>query len=158
MKLIKSKKGIALLTMLVVAAVAAFGAYAYWTTTGAGSGSAQNASTNGTLVLHASFAPGLTPGASEAVSYSADNGNSSSLQVGTVHAVVSVSNAYDATTNPSGCKASDFTVADVAENQTIPANTTSSVALAHDGLITFADTAANQDGCKGATVTLTLSS
>jgi hypothetical protein len=149
MKLIKTKKGFALLAMLAVAAVAAVGAYAYWTTTGSGNGSALNASSNGTIVLHASFAPGLTPGASEAVSFTADNLNSSSLYVGTVSSVVSTSDA--------GCLPADFTVPPAIENQTIPANT-SGVALGIDSTITFADTALNQDHCKGATVTLTLTS
>jgi hypothetical protein len=40
MKFIKSKKGLALLATLVVAAAAAFGAYAYFTSTGSGTGSA----------------------------------------------------------------------------------------------------------------------
>jgi hypothetical protein len=40
MKFIKSKKGIALLAVLVVAAVAAIGGYAYFTSTGTGTGSA----------------------------------------------------------------------------------------------------------------------
>lgn len=44
MKLIKSKKGIALLGVLVVAAVAAFGAYAYFTSTGQGTGTATTGS------------------------------------------------------------------------------------------------------------------
>jgi hypothetical protein len=148
-KVIKSKKGIALLAALVVAIAAAVGAYAYWTTTGSGTGSAANASSNGTLVLHASFAPGLTPGASEPVSFTADNAGSSSLYVGTVSSVVSTSDA--------GCLPADFTVPAAVENQTIPAGGTA-VPLANDSSITFADTAQNQDACKGATVTLTLSS
>lgn len=124
-------------------------ALAYWTTTGSGSGSAANAGSNGTIVLHASFAPGLTPGASEAVSFTADNGGSSSLQVGTVTSVVSTSDPL--------CLPADFTVAPVAENQTIAAHATG-VALANAGSIAFADTGVNQDACKGATITLTLSS
>ena len=40
MKVIKSKRGIALLAVLVVAAIASFGAYAYFTNSGAGTGSA----------------------------------------------------------------------------------------------------------------------
>lgn len=149
MKFIKSKKGIALLASLTIAVVASVGAYAYWTTTGSGTGSAANAASNGSIVLHASFAPGLTPGATKPVSFTADNTNSSSLRVGTVSSVVSTSDA--------DCLPADFTVPDAIENQTIPANT-SGVALATGSTITFADTAVNQDACKGATVTLTLSS
>lgn len=150
MKLLRNRKLAALLATLALGVTAAAG-YAYWTTSGAGTGSATNASANGTLVLHASFADGLTPGASEDVSYTADNAGSSSLQVGTVHAVVGIDAGH-----PS-CLASDFSVLDTVENQTIPAGGLG-VALATKGSITFADTAVNQDGCKGATVTLTLTS
>ena len=149
MKLITSKKGLALLAVLAIVAISAVGAYAYWTTTGSGTGSAANASSNGTILLHASFAPGLTPGASEPVSFTADNTNTSSLRVGTVTSVVS--------TSAVGCLAADFTVPAAVENQTIPAST-SGVALGTGSTISFADTAVNQDACKGATVTLTLSS
>jgi hypothetical protein len=149
-----SKKALIATGTGAVAALAIGGlALAYWTTTGSGTGSATNATANGTLGLHASFTPGLTPGASEAVSYTADNTNSSSLQVGTVTAVVSIDSAHAT----AGCLAADFTVPPVIENQTIAAGQ-SGVALAHDGLITFADTAVNQDACQGATVSLALTS
>jgi hypothetical protein len=149
----------AILALTVVATlVAAVGAYAYWTTTGSGTGSATVASSNGTVTLHASFANGLTPGGSKTVSFTADNAGSSNLYVGTVTSVVSVSNAYDATTNPTGCKASWFSIPAVGENQVIPAGS-NGLALTNSGTITFNDSGSeNQDGCKGATVTLTLSS
>jgi hypothetical protein len=146
------KRVIATLTVLAVL-VSAVSAYAYWTTTGSGTGSASVASSNGTITLHASFAGNLTPGASEPVSFTADNPGSSSLYVGTVTSVVSI----DAAHATAGCAASDFTVPAVAENQRIIAGA-SGAALANDSSITFADTANNQDACKGATVTLTLSS
>lgn len=149
-----SKKALIATGTGAVVAMAVGGlALAYWTTTGSGTGSATNATSNGTIVLHASFAAGLTPGASEPVSYTADNTNSSSLQVGTVTAVTSI----DSTHATAGCLAADFTVPPAVENQTIP-TTTSGVALTNGSTITFADTAVNQDACKGATVTLTLTS
>lgn len=163
MKFLKTKKGFALLAAVAVVGISAIGAYAYWTTTGAGSGSATNASSNGTLTLSATFAAGLTPGASEPVHFFAANPGTTDLRVGTVSSVVSIDagHAYDATTNAGGCKASDFTVADVLEGQTIAHGTPvlSPVALTNDGSISFANSLTdNQDGCKGATVTLTLSS
>jgi hypothetical protein len=129
---------------------AAGGAYAYWTTTGSGSGTGTAASSNGTLVLHASFASdSLTPGGSVPVSFTADNGGSSNLQVGTVHTVVTASGS---------CDASYMSVADAVENQTIGAHT-SGVALTAGSVLVYADsTTVNQDSCKGATITLTLSS
>ena len=99
-------------------------------------------------MLHAAFSDNLTPGASEAVTYTADNAGTSSLQVGTIHAVVS--------TNVVGCLAADFTVPDDISNVVVPAG--GSAFAVGSSTITFADTGVNQDACKGAIVTLTLSS
>ena len=150
--LIKNKRALTVLGAIAVLAVAGI-AVAFWTASGSGSGTGTVASSNGELVLHGSIAPGLTPGGEEAVSFTADNTNSSSLQVGTVKAVVSIDEEHA----EAGCKASDFSIADTVENQTIPAKTTG-VALSNDGSITMTDSAENQDGCKGAEITLTLTS
>jgi hypothetical protein len=128
-------------------------AIAYWTTTGSGSGSGAVASSNGSVVLHGTITNELTPGGSSPVSFTADNANSSSEQVGTVKAVVTI----DKTHAEAGCEASDFTIGDTAENQTIPANG-SGVALAHAGTISMADTASNQDACQEAKISLALTS
>jgi len=90
------------------------------------------------------------------VTFTADNANSSSEQVGTVHAVVSIGEAGTGEAHE-GCKASDFTIADTAEEQVIPAKT-SGVALTHDGTIEMTNSSANQDACKGAEIKLTLTS
>ena len=42
MKLIKSKKGISFLLVIAIAAISAVGAFAYWTTSGSGTGSADD--------------------------------------------------------------------------------------------------------------------
>lgn len=126
------------------------GAYAYWTTTGSGTGSATNASSNGTVVLHAAFANGLTPGGSETVTYTADNAGTSSLYVGTISATVSIDAGH------STCLASDFTIPSTTSNTTVAPGATG--VAAGTGTLSFANTAANQDGCKGAIVTLTLAS
>jgi hypothetical protein len=150
-RLINKKRALVLgaVAILAVAGVAV----AYWTTTGSGSGSGSVAASNGTLVLHGTITSALTPGGSSPVTYTADNAGSSSLQVGTVHAVVSIDEEHAT----AGCKASDFTIADTVENQVIPAGK-SGVALAKDGSISMADTAANQDACKGASISLALTS
>jgi hypothetical protein len=144
-------------TVLVLGAVAVLAiagvAVAYWTTSGSGSGSGAVASSNGTITLHGAISGELAPGASAPVSFTADNANSSSEQVGTIHAVVSIDEAHA----NAGCEVSDFTLADTAENQVIPAST-NGVALTHGGTISMADTAANQDACKGATISLALTS
>lgn len=144
-------------TALVLAAVAVLAvagiAVAYWTTSGSGEGSGAVASSNGTLVLHGTITGELTPGGSSPVTFTADNANSSSEQVGTIHAVVSIDEQHA----KAGCKASDFTIADTAEEQVIAAHS-SGVALTHAGSISMADTSENQDACKGATISLALTS
>jgi hypothetical protein len=142
-------------TALVLGAVAVLAvagiAVAYWTTSGSGSGSGAVAESNGTLKLEGTITNPLTPGGSSPVAFKADNSNSSSLRVGTVKAVVTIDEAH------ANCKASDFTIADTTENQVIAAHS-SGVALEQEGEISMADTAANQDACQGATISLALSS
>ena len=138
--------------LLVIALVAVFalatGAFAYWTTTGAGTGTSTNAAANGTLTLHAITAGGMTPGKSQAVTFTADNPGTSSLFVGTITTADAVSN---------GCLAADFAVTPLTSNTTVPK---ASVAfpLTGSATITFTDTAANQDLCKNAVITLTATS
>ena len=151
-KALIKKRTAVVLSAVAVLAVAGI-AIAYWSTTGSGSGSGAVAEGNGTLVLHGTITGPLTPGGSSPVSFAADNANSSSEQVATVKAVVSIDEAHA----NKGCQASDFTIADTAENQVIAAKG-SGVALAHGGSISMADTSANQDACKGATISLALTS
>lgn len=146
------KRTALILSAVAVLAVAGL-AVAYWTTSGSGEGSGAVKSSNGTLVLHGTITNELTPGGSSPVAYTADNNNSSSEQVGTVHAVVSIDEEHA----NAGCKASDFTIADTAENQVIAAHATK-VALGKEGTIEMADTADNQNACKGATISLALTS
>ena len=148
---LRSKKSLVIATALFVAA-GSTSALAYWTTTGSGTGSATNASASGAVVLHATFAGALTPGATQDVTYTGDNAGSSSLFVSTITPVVSVDSAHAAL----GCLAADFSATSVTSNTRVAAGASGTALGA--GTITFADTAANQDGCKGATVTITASS
>jgi hypothetical protein len=97
--MLKLRKKTVVLGTAVLVLVGGGSALAYWTTSGSGSGSAANATANGTLTLSASFANGLTPGASESVAYTASNPGSSSLFVTTITPTVSV----DATHAAAGC-------------------------------------------------------
>jgi hypothetical protein len=151
MKLLKSKKGIALLATLAVAVVAAVGAYAYWTTTGAGTGTVANASSNGTVTLHADWpASALYPGGSQSVSFTADNAGASNLYVGTIHTA-------SITTSDPGCLPADFSMADVISNTVVLAGA-SGQSISGTGTLSFANSNVSQDACKGATVTLHLTS
>lgn len=152
-KVLKKKRTIGVIAAVAVFAIAGM-AIAYWTTGGSGSGSGSVASASGSNVtLHGTIASALTPGGSSSVTFTADNGNSSSTLVGTIHAEVSIDEAHAT----AGCKASDFTISDVEENQLVDANATG-VALTNNGTISMADTSENQDACQGATISLALSS
>jgi hypothetical protein len=127
-------------------------AFAYWTTSGSGSGSASVASSAHTVTLHATTSGNLYPGASVPVSFTADNASSGGLQVNKVQLV-----SVTADTAHASCTVADFTMADVLETQTIAAGA-SGIALTNGGTLAYADTAVDQSTCKGATLTLTVSS
>lgn len=126
--------------------VGAFGAYAYWTTGGSGSGSATAGTTTNNLTIASPSVTGITPGSSTPVTVTVTNPNSYSVHVDTVSTVI--------TTSAVGCLSADFTFPAKVLNTTIAALGTASFTQA----LVFADTAVNQDSCKGATVTLTYSS
>jgi hypothetical protein len=151
-KLNLNKKTTAIVAAGILTVATAGGAYAYWSTTGSGTGTATTASSNGAVVLHAAFANGLTPGASEVVTYTADNGGTSSLRVGTITPTVSI----DAAHVTAGCLVGDYTIPVTLSNTTVAAAATG--VAAGSGTLSFADSSINQDGCKGAIVTLTLAS
>ncbi|MGW6279490.1 hypothetical protein [Kribbella sp. NPDC055071] len=111
------------LAALAVVTIGAGTAYGYWTTTGSGTGSGTVGSSNGTLVLHASFADGLAPGNSTFARCKADNPGTTNLRINTITTVVTASGT---------CDASWFTVPPVAANQTIAAGATTAPATALD--------------------------
>lgn len=151
MRRVGSKRRTAVLSAIAVLALAA-GAYAYWTAGGSGSGSGSVAASNGTITLAGTVTSALFPGGSSPVTLKASNPGATDLQVQSV-SLTAV--AVDA--GHSACVVADFTMPDVAQDVTI-ANGASNVALPNDGTLSFANTAANQDACKGATLTLTLAS
>jgi hypothetical protein len=135
-----------------LAAVAlAIAAVAYWTGSGSGTGSG-SVGTNGSVTITGTVAPGSAPGTSEPVSFTAANPSESPIQVSKVHLVsISADEAHPA------CKTADFTMADVTQNHQVPAEATAE-ALPGKGSLVYANTAESQDACKGATLTLSLTS
>lgn len=126
-------------------------AYGFWTTTGAGTGTASVAASGPVLVLHGSTDSALSPGAATTVSFTADNPGPSTLELGTIHLEGVTADASHA-----GCAGADFTMADVPTHTRVPGGTSGFV-LAGAGSLRMADTNESQDACKGATLTLTLS-
>jgi hypothetical protein len=129
------------------------GAYAYWTTTGTGGASVAVGSSNGTVTLHASLADGIYPGGSMPVTFTADNPGDTDLRVGTIKLDAVVVDAPH-----SACDVHDFSMVDVVSNTTVLHATLGHV-LGGAGSLVFANDALNsQNACKGATITLKVSS
>jgi hypothetical protein len=140
-----------LLVLAVVAAGAAIGttAFAYFTTTGSGSGSASVGSSSA-LTLHGTTVDALYPGAATEVDFTVDNPSPGQQWVGTVKLdSVTTDGAH------SSCNMSDFTMPDVTVGQNFAHGNGLSVTAT--GTLTMADNG-NQDACKGAPLTLHLSS
>jgi hypothetical protein len=147
---LKRKKVIALLGAVGVVAITAF-AVAYWTGTGSGSGTAE-VGEGGAVTLTAAVEAGIAPGTAKEVAFTAANESGSPIQVAKVHLV-----GIAADEEHAACETADFTMADVTENHSVPAEATAE-ALPTEGSLVYANTGVSQDACKGATLTLTLSS
>ena len=152
------KKTVALIGAGVLVAGTAGGAYAYWSTTGSGTGSATTSTGASNLtVVQTSTISNMFPGdAAQAISGTVTNNAENSAYVNTV--TVSIASVDKASDAPAGdCDTSDYTLASpvmtVAED--LAAGATQSFSGA---TIQFNNKATNQDGCKGATVNLAYAS
>ena len=152
MKRFTWKKKLVAGAAVVALAAGATAAFAYWTSAGSGSGTGTAALSNGdSLTLHGTFpADTLEPGGQASISFTADN-SSATEDAGVTTIVASNIQATG------GCDASAFHIADTPENEIVPAGA-SAYALATDGTITMDNTSANQDNCKGATISFDLAS
>jgi hypothetical protein len=141
------KRALGVLALVAIAALA----YAYWTGTGSGTGEG-DVGTSGSVTLTGTVTDGVAPGTSVPVSFTAANSTDSAIFVTNVHLdSVAVDAAH------SECNTADFSMADVTQNHQVPAGATAEP-LPNDGSLAMANTAVNQDACKNATLTLTLSS
>ncbi|MDQ0922326.1 hypothetical protein QF038_000834 [Pseudarthrobacter sp. W1I19] len=123
-------------------------AYAYWSTTGSGSGQAAASSGTSPVTISVEFEQGLAPGGSEDIRYSATNPNSSSTTVGSLTTTV--------TTDKPACDVSWITATAPTGTTSVAANSTAPLGT---GTLSFTDSAtANQDACKGATITVSVTS
>ncbi len=154
MILLRRKKQFALVTAVIVAITGGI-AYAYWTTTGSGTGTAASGTVGGVTVVQTSTIAGLAPGAAaQTISGNFNNPNSGPVYIASV--TVSIASVTKAVGAPAGtCTADDYTLsnATMTVNAEVPAGdgkgswTGATIAFNNNP-------AANQDGCKGATVNL----
>ena len=146
-------KRVAVVVAVVAALAAATSAYAYFTSTGSGSGSATVGTSAALAITQTNTITGMLPdGAAHTVAYSIDNtGNTFAQNLGKV----TVSNFV--TSDPTHCLASWFSANDpTSAVGTIPASSTYASVAGTQPSIQMNDSGTNQDACKGATLTLTL--
>jgi hypothetical protein len=153
-----TKKRVLAALGVVGALTIAVAAFAYWTTSGSGSGSATAGSDAGVTVA-GNPSDGIYPGGSVPVTTTVTNSSSSQAQyVTNLHVTISI----DATHAGNGCEASWFTYK--ADSEASGDSNPHTVALdteiapsgntTVDGQVYMANTASNQDACKGATINL----
>ena len=181
MKLL-TKRRIAVLATLLVAASAAIGAWAYFTANGSGSGTA-TVGTSSNLTLHGSTVGTLYPGTTVSINFTVDNPGSGTQRLGTIYlagvkACTGSGSSWDPSLNSgaggcssggteqSGCEsvdpgnaadanASNFYLADVAENQDLAGNA-SGVSATNGGTLKMNNLSSSQDSCKNANLYLQL--
>ncbi|MBS1890860.1 MAG: hypothetical protein JST59_06185 [Actinobacteria bacterium] len=141
-----------LTTALLV--VIASGAYAFFTTTGSGTGTAAVGSSSA-VTLHATVTGSLYPGSSSPVTFTVDNPSSGKQKVGTItltSITPDASHSSCSTVLTGGSP--DFKMPAVTANQIFgPGN---GQAVTATGTLTMNNTEVSQDACQGATLTLNL--
>jgi copper(I)-binding protein len=147
----KMKRRSVAVGLFLVFALCAGGAYAYWTNSGTGTGTAATDSpAAGQLTVSGTAITGLAPGvAAKTLTGTIANSGTSDASVSSL----SVTGAVDAG-HAAGCSvANDYTIVQPTLSLTnVPAG--GSIPFS-SGSIVFKNTASNQNACKGATVTLT---
>ena len=154
MRKIGSKKRFALIATTTAAVLVGSGvAFAYWTTTGSGTGSA-TAGNSSTVTVNQTGAAitGLYPGGpAVAVPFNIVNGNVSGQYIATV--ALSVSGTRNGVVAQPGCTAADFTVTAGTIGAVVPSGTTN-YPTGNGATIKMIDTGVNQNLCKTVTVDL----
>jgi hypothetical protein len=155
LRFLRTKKGIALLATLVVAAGAAVAAYAYFTTGASGTASAGVGGPTALTIAQKGTISDLLPGGPAApVDFTIHNPTAGDLGVNYVLVQVTGTNAGAA------CTAANFqvnqnygNVGEIDAGQTYDSTTDPGP---HSGTtVQMVETHASQDGCEGATVNLT---
>lgn len=147
-KISNKKKAAAVLGAGAMAITSGGVAFAYWTQSGSGAGTAATGTTSSVTVVSTTPTSNLYPGGNVALSGTFNNPNSGAVHVGTVTATVG--------TLPAGCVAADFSISGTAVvNAEIPAG--SNVGSWSGITLTMNDTGVSQDACKTASIPVTFS-
>jgi hypothetical protein len=153
MGFITKRRAIFVLTAALLVVVVT-GAYAYFTTSGTGTGTAAVGSSSA-VTLHATVTGSLYPGTSSPVTFTVDNPSSGKQKVGTISlSSITVDAAHSECSTVITGGTPDFTMPVVAVNASFGSG--NSQAVTPTGTLTMNDTLQNQDKCQGATLTLHL--
>lgn len=145
MKRFRSKKWLVALAAAAAIAALSVGAFAYFTTSGAGTGSASVGSPTG-IELSGNPVGTLYPaGADLPVTVSIHNAGSGAQHVGTISGTVSTNG---------DCLGSDFEVDDITYNDTLAAGDSDTASTK----VRMLDSGSDQDACQGREMTINWSS
>lgn len=156
-RLFSTKRGVAISATVAAMLAASIGAYAYFTTSGAGSGSGTVGSASALVINQAGITysnagsdNALVPGTSATVTFTVDNPSSANQQLGTISvSSITTDGAHagcDTAVNPTWFS----TTTDVVDHDFGPGNTQM---VSGSLTVTFNDLAVPQDICKGAPLT-----
>lgn len=153
----RARRRAALVLVPTVAGVFVAGtAFAFWTTSGNGTGTGTAGQNTIVTVNGVSTPSNLTPGgAAQAITFSVSNPGTSLQRVSGV--TVAVDTVTKASNAPAGvCLPADFIVHQPDPiNEDIGAGVTKTYGSSQNASIYMNNTSVNQDGCKGATINLT---
>lgn len=140
-----------MLTALIAAVALALSNIALAFSSGSGSSTVTAIPGNGGGVFfRASIPSGIFPGGNVPVNITVSNPSTATVALGTIHlADISVDSAH------ASCLTSDFSMPDIVENDQVTAGAVNY--SQRGGTLFYADTDIDQNACKGATLTLTLS-
>lgn len=158
MTFVKQKKGIAALAAVAVVAIGAMGAYAYWTTTGSGAGSAGVGTSTPLTITQLGTVSNLVPGGTaQDIDFRVTNGATFNQYVTGVTVVVDPAWSAGGGANP--CNAADFTVTPISwTGADLTPGDHDYVGAASGAKIAMINQASNQDACKGVSVPLVFAS
>ena len=154
---LKRRKGLVVFGSIILL-VAGSAAYAYWTTSGSGTGDAATGTIVPITVTQTSTPSGLYPGGTPAaLAGEFNNGNAGPVHVHQVNATVGSVTGPDIANLPA-CTIADYAVGGfpVTVDDDIP--TGSGQGAWTGGTVELTETGLNQDSCKGATAHLTYTS
>lgn len=146
-----NKKSALIAVAGVVFAFSASGAaYAYWTATSTGSATGTAGTAVG-VVITGTVVGSPYPGGNNVVTFTAANANTSPVKIGTVS-----DTAIDSNADACDALIADFSFADVVEDYLVPAGATAQALPVNGSLVYAYSPSVNQDACKNAVITLTL--